>query len=414
MYALCLALALDPVPSLRVAGIPVQAFVEGVLLFLLFFRICLRRWVPMPSLLSGGYALILAAATISTGLAYSRGLGVSVSHLLRTIAYALLPLVAIQAIQRPEQLRRCLLTIAAVSLGLTVYGFYGFLTGSVGLPVEHTFGYFGLHYIPATRNTDALYLVTGVVIILAHALYRPWGPLRGYLLAGPAVVGIVLSQSRSAWLSLAAGVVVLHWLRYRMLGGLFRVLVVAVLFGGLMWTVMPERYQAGLAARLALFRSLSAASNEERLQLYQGSFLLLLKHPLGVGAGNFSVYIEKEVGLGHLNHAENTFLNVAVELGLVGLLGFVMLTILPMRNLVESAAVAEDRRDWILPALASLGVSWFVALMFNTTTDFYLFWLVNAVLVAGERLYRAPARQNFRSVARTQTAIPAQGLHSQL
>jgi Flp pilus assembly protein TadD len=157
---------------------------------------------------------------------------------------------------------------------------------------------------------------------------------------------VVLLQSRSAWVALAAGAVVAAtaaWAGRRQLGlgaGVGRLLAAGGLaavcgVAGWAWLAGPDD---PLAARL---RSLAAArlpdgrvSDGGRTMIWRLTGRLIADHPLaGVGAGNFPIRLpeyfaapEADMAAVHTDtwsRPHNDFLQVAAEKGIPGLLAFV-------------------------------------------------------------------------------------------
>lgn len=150
--------------------------------------------------------------------------------------------------------------------------------------------------------------------------------------------GIILSQSRAAWMALAiaAFVWVLRWSigttlpnsrnqqRAFLVSAIVLVLTVCIIF-----VTFPEPFLAVLSHLLA---------EQGRFDLYRQSVMLLFDYPfLGGGLGSFMmthVTYSYLTHVGFSTHAHNTLLNVSLEMGVGGVLLLVWMGVLFGRNLL--------------------------------------------------------------------------------
>ena len=199
-------------------------------------------------------------------------------------------------------------------------------------------------------NELACFLVIGLHIALSCLLFRPrhaqptnrnalrrWAlPL--FMLAAAGISGSMLPalQSRGALLSVAVTIFLLATFRHRFSGVIFLVaLTLAILFP------LP---QGSLMQR---FLKRSDPFAYQRFDIWKSSARMVSDHPiLGVGLGMFSYYgtaynfpVEHQVARygKRLNLAHNDLLQIAAELGIVGLLlvvgGMIYLGMLSFRHL---------------------------------------------------------------------------------
>jgi putative inorganic carbon (HCO3(-)) transporter len=168
------------------------------------------------------------------------------------------------------------------------------------------------------------------MVALAASERLWWGRLSGYLLVIAAMAGLVLTYSRGAWLGTGVGLLMLlpvlkrgSWL---VLGP---VLLGPVLVG----------MATSADAVLSRVESIAAAGSDpaliSRLEIWGVATRLVAEHPLlGVGLGNFQAAYGKLMvpdlplltyPLELPEHAHNLFLNLAVEVGLVGVSAFAWL-----------------------------------------------------------------------------------------
>jgi O-antigen ligase len=254
-------------------------------------------------------------------------------------------------------------------------GFYRFVTLTGGLPAEHLLGYWGIKYLPSTRNGDAFYPLVGLGLAIAayRGANRPatWSLLALILMFG---VAIVLSSSRSAWLVM----LLLLYINMRsswtvrtvastaLAAGLVPILVIVTL---------PETGEVMKDRALSIFGydEVIGSSNEERFGLLSASASVALAHPLGTGIGNFSesVGVRSSSDGALFNHAENLLATVAVEQGLLGLLVYLALTALLASSMFRGRG-----------ATAALAAVAFGHSLLNYEVNSWFYWMVIGAALA--------------------------------
>jgi O-antigen ligase len=165
------------------------------------------------------------------------------------------------------------------------------------------------------------------------------------------------------------------------------VLILAGIFFSLV-EFAPEGEIAAIAQR---FQTIWQNSNEEgnsnpaRLAIISAASDMVVKsYGLGVGVGNLRFFLPEETGR-YINHAENTYLQVLAEQGVLGFLGFIILFSYMIKRLVTLKR--QHKTDWPTEAL----LMWFLALavfqLFNNVLDDSWYWAVFALGVgyAGAR-----------------------------
>ena len=178
---------------------------------------------------------------------------------------------------------------------------------------------------PANPNVMAGSLVLFLLPAISLLLFA-WQDLcrRERLLAGGLILAggaaLVLTQSRGAWFALLAGLALLALLRWRY-GWL--VVLAGIIGGALAVTSLGLEKLAG-----ALFSSPSLGGVEGRLEIWSRAIYMLQDFPFtGVGMGSFTEVADRLYPFflyapGSVEHAHNLFLQVAVDLGLPGLVAW--------------------------------------------------------------------------------------------
>lgn len=219
------------------------------------------------------------------------------------------------------------------------------------------------------------------------------------LIAGLAIAmlaaGIVLSLSRGAVLAVAVGVIwhALSERRHR------RLLIVALTLSAMSALLFvqsnPQRVAAGLNAK----EYVAQDNVESRLVAWNGAIQLAAEHPLlGIGPGNYGLYYYdisgNPIGTFALAVSHNAYLDVASELGFIGLVLFLAFIVLSFARL-STAKV----RGLGPPGLASLARTSLVIVLicFITMSEQYFapLWLLGALGTAlhGVRPGREPLQR---------------------
>lgn len=174
-----------------------------------------------------------------------------------------------------------------------------------------------------------------------------------------AAVGVVVSLSRGGWLGLGVGLL-LAALRFprRIVAPLVVLAVLLGLSGTLLSTGWLRAQFAGpeQSALVKRFLSISPSQNRERLYLWESALMGIRDRPLlGVGYGNDKYYAppyREEIAersdftflIGLETHMHNVYLQTGFELGLLGLIGY----------LLWWGAIFRWNRMWLIRAGARL------------------------------------------------------------
>ena len=225
-------------------------------------------------------------------------------------------------------------------------GFYGYQWASTALEVNTWFAYFGdqlslrVFSIFPDSHSFPVYLLMTIPALLAKrfdlgsskrsALGLIFLLLFFYLLA-------ILSGTRGIWLAVLAPLLALPFLfRYsqtkegkiilKRIGLLilpFFVLFIAAfpIMGSNQFWVEKENNEI-LAKRIRSILDLNETSNSGRVEIWKKTVQSIIKHPLlGVGIGNYPTVLSQHPDLAKAgSSAHNLYLNIAAEIGVVGLL----------------------------------------------------------------------------------------------
>lgn len=281
--------------------------------------------------------------------------------------------------------------LAITGVAVFCFGVYGYVTWNVGDYVEHTYNYFGVTYKPSTRNGDQLYFLIAASILMAFLLTpannRKTNWLKALSLAalGAIYLGIALSYSRGAWVTLAALTLTALFLADRtqkaaalravaIVSGVF--LVVLVGFSAYRSVQQNSGVLEMLTARFESIYTLDnvegSNSNQLRVLLIQQTLELIAANPLGIGVGSAGGVLVVD-GTSYGNHAENSYLQVALERGLIGLIGFgYLMTYVLHKTLINArlqGASFAARAGFLIAFTLGLYAS------FNNLVDSAWFWM---------------------------------------
>jgi len=306
----------------------------------------------------------------------AQDIGMAMKILIIFLMAASVYLVTSQTIRSPEELQKLMWAAATTAgiIGLYTAVTWMFQTGEVEqgdyARAEGIFGY---------PNALGGFLALAIPPIFALAASENlwWRRLLGNLLFTAAMVGLALTYSRGAWIGTAVALLLLLPILKR--GWL--------VVGLALTTVMVT------TAGNVLVRAESVATPEQgtsytsRVEIWQTSLKLLAEHPLrGVGLGNFGQaygnFMVPDLpllaeALGTPDEAHDLFLNLAVEVGLVGAGAFAWLLVVGFLRAWQARRSA-DRRVKIWGAGLAAGL---VALLIHTTVDVLIYQGFTAILL---------------------------------
>ncbi|MEK7194801.1 MAG: O-antigen ligase family protein [Patescibacteria group bacterium] len=229
----------------------------------------------------------------------------------------------------------------AVRLGNTWFAYYGdqlSLRVFSLFPDSHSFPIFVLLGIPAlfavaTRKISSLGLSLKQLVRTRPTLFILWVPL-AFLIA-------ILSGTRGIWAA-SIGVVVLAVLMalYARKEGVSRerralfsytssFLVLFFMLFSLAYPIftspqflLSKGDWSLLAGRIRSIIDFGETSNAQRIEIWKKSISSIKEHPLlGVGIGNFPVVLDQKIFLAKAgSSAHNIYLNIAAEIGVLGLI----------------------------------------------------------------------------------------------
>ncbi len=176
-------------------------------------------------------------------------------------------------------------------------------------------------------HSFALFIIIGLIffVYLLKEKRSFWVPIILSFLA------LVFSGSRAVWVSAAVpflmAIFLLIFKKQKIFKHFVVMLIIFVLAFPISSLIMSKSYQDGADSTLAFKRAKTIADLEElsvknRMGIWRASFNSVLEHPLlGVGIGNYPVVLGEKISSAKKGaSAHNLYLDVASEIGLLGLI----------------------------------------------------------------------------------------------
>jgi O-antigen ligase len=226
-------------------------------------------------------------------------------------------------------------------------------------------------------------MMTPLVIVLGIAAR---GKVLRWTYFGMAVMFVaanMVTYSRGGFLGLLGCSIVLAW----KLGRKYRlnVTLASIVVGSIAIVAAPGNY--GLRMLSIFVPGLDAVgSSDQRRELLQRSLLVTARNPWGIGIGNFPI-----VGVRNLQ-THNAFTQVSSELGILGLIAYLVFMISPYRKLsaIERTLFDQNELNWFYYLSIGLQASiigYMVSSFFASVAyNWFIYYLI-AYAVAFRRIY---------------------------
>lgn len=391
-----------------------------------FYQARVRRsgfWGPLRTPLDGPIGLMLVIILIS--MINSEDLYNSEAQALEFIASILLYyLLSSRAIVRSYSdivviLRSWIASLAVLALSGTIAMVLLFITGE--LPSWATY----LTRTGAPRltlrfyyyNPDSLgtFLVPGFSFCLGILL---WGgrwltrtqSVLLWILIGTLEWTLLSTLSRGAWITML-GVVVCLWILPRLARRRMRKIIIPINVTLGLATVALSWILSVMMFSPPFFDSLLSRSNpvalineqdQERLTIWRGAWNMFLNNPWGVGWGNFGIAYEryKLPGALPIGSPHNLFLEIATELGILGIVAFAWLLLRAFRLTIE-ALQRMPKDTWAFPVLIGVSLGLIGDLLQGLTQSMFflrVFWFNLGLLVAATRAIPADHNADLKQI----------------
>lgn len=376
----------------------VYGFVGVLIIALLFF---LSR---MPGREHGldverfGVYFVLYALTLVSGLVFSYRISLSLRFFLFYLTCLLTILLLLSAVETVAQLKRLL---AIVLGGTTVSALYGCYQSIVGVAINYAQVDYSLELnanIPGriysffdNPNNFAEILVMLLPLYLAF-LFISKGWLKKFLVFAaliPALVAMLKTYSRSGWIGLAiAALIFFAFLNWR--------LVPLFIVGGIVaFPLMPQT----MIDRVLTIGNKQDSSTMYRFQIYQTLIPMFKDYwKSGVGLGSDVVkemimkYPTELYNGAYPIHSHNTYFQVWIEMGILGILSFLGGLLFQIKEGVRRIVSPRISRD--LKCIIGAGVAGICGMAVMSAVEYtwfyprvmFFFWFLLGIVMTGVRL----------------------------
>jgi O-antigen ligase len=234
-------------------------------------------------------------------------------------------------------------------------------------------------------NELAIHLVmmTPIAFCLGLAAKNKLMKYLYYISAGLFVGANVVTYSRGGFLALLAVAGVLIW----KLGKENRpkIFAISLVFAVLFIALAPGEYGKRI---FSIFDSSldAVGSSNQRTDLLKRSIIVTLRNPWGIGIGNFPIVGQQNL----VSH--NAFTQVSSELGILGLLAYLVFLISPFRKLgaIERTLLSKGETKWfyyLAVGLQASIVGYMVSSFFASVAYNWFAYYLIAYAVAFRRIY---------------------------
>lgn len=375
----------------------IYGFLAAVAIFALYCVGCADRGRSLEVGRFGPY-FAFYAVFITLGLVGSFSRSLSLRFFLFHLTCFLLAVVTVSAVREYRQLKTLLIL---AGIGLAAASLYGCYQGYIGVEVVASQQDMTLNKDMPGRiysffdnpNNFAEVLVMFFPLVGALTLNaRGWrGRLCGLVALGLGAAAIGMTYSRSSWLGLAlAAVIFLALMDWRFLPAMLVV-------GGCAIPFLPR----SILNRILTIGNMKDSSARYRIAIYEDTARLLKDYGVtGVGLGSD---VTRRVFLHYPTlydgnypiHTHNNYLQMWAEIGIFGLLAYLGLMVVQVRESLRAFRKADKQLRRILAAALG-GLVGLLAIGLVEYTWFYprnmfLFWILFAVIASAVKLIETEA-----------------------
>ncbi len=328
----------------------------------------------------------------------------SMKPMLVYVAFMLAYFLVVNLIRSKEWIMRCVIGVVASGSMVALYGLYQNFFGTVDQTWQDAdmFSQIEGRVVSTFENPNVLaeYLIMILPLILALFLNASAPRKRlAFAIAGLAVGGcLIYTWSRGAWLGFMIGIV-LFMLMYS------RHTLTAILFGSFAIPFLPFVLPESITQRFLSIGNLGDSSTSYRVNIWRGVFRMIKDYwqsGVGIGTDSFRcVYPYYSLAaIESAPHSHNLYLQITVELGIIGLIVFLAV----LFTYVQSSFTLHAKEKRVEKLLSTAIFCGIFSVLAQGMTDyiwynyrvFLMFWMLIGLGAAVRRtLFATAVKQEY-------------------
>ena len=289
------------------------------------------EWRAIPTWISiGGVMLVLGSFAAAIG---AHDQGTALWGAVRWLGVVIIMFAAFAVLRDRSDASRRMVDIFTGSAAVVVVFAFAQKAGIyilVGAPYQHGLpdSFFGFYTVYAGYVAMAATLATGELLIAFDTGRKSRAALYTAALL-LMLVGLAISTSRGGLLALGGGWLLLLIFNVRRGSVFIRGILLLVILAGAAYVATPKSAITKYEQRLTAIPGSVNSDDRTRFALHEVGEHALAAHPFGIGYGNFPFYLNAHVRSGTVQtaffHAHETPVQVGLDAGWLGLIGFLML-----------------------------------------------------------------------------------------
>jgi O-antigen ligase len=201
-------------------------------------------------------------------------------------------------------------------------------------------------------------------------------------------IGVLVTLSRGGFLGLIASGGLLLWKLGR--GRRLKTILWAALICGILFAAMPGGYGARIATIFNNDQDQTGSAQLRRELMERAASIAISRPVVGVGMGNFHIYSIRE------KEAHNAYLEIAAELGVMGLIAYLIVILAPLRSLHRIERQTRGMRSkreqemyWLSVSIQAAFIAYMVCSFFASIQYLWYLYYTAAYAVALRQVHAA-------------------------
>ena len=263
--------------------------------------------------------------------------------------------------------------------------------GMKGVRIEGLVG--GMFENPNDLAT-ALDLLLPLAIAIALAA-KGLARLFYFVCAAVLAVGVLVTLSRGGFLGLVAMGGLLLWKLGR--GRRLKITLAGALICGVLLAATPGGYGARMVTIFNTDEDQTGSAQQRRELLERAASVAISRPIVAVGMGNFHIYSIKEKA------AHNAYLEIAAELGVMGLIAYLIIILAPFRSLHRIERQTRGMRSnseremyWLSVCIQAAFIAYMVCSFFASIQYLWYLYYTAAYAVALRQIHAAEELEEMK------------------